>query len=82
MANIANRHTLHRTSPKGTPFVGTCPLCGRTGLTISDINDECDNPRRLSRSDALLEAINPPKERTPTDEYGATGFDADGRAEG
>jgi len=25
-------HSLERTSPKGTPFIGTCTKCGRSNL--------------------------------------------------
>lgn len=50
-------HSLERTSPKGGPFVGTCRLCGKAGLTISDMSQECENQRGLSQDEALVEAI-------------------------
>lgn len=58
MSNTPSRmHSLERTNPKGVPFIGTCVLCGRTGLTKSDMNTECENIRGLSSDDAVLEAI-------------------------
>lgn len=56
-------HSLERTSPKGTRFVGTCVLCGQEGLTIADMNDECPNQRGLTQDEALLEAIEGVKPR-------------------
>lgn len=53
----ARRHSMERTSPKGQAFVGTCSLCGRTGLTLENMTDECENQRGLSEDDALIEAI-------------------------
>ena len=50
-------HSIYRTSPKGEPFIGTCSLCGKTGLRILDMNNECENIRGLSEDRALLEAI-------------------------
>lgn len=50
-------HLLLRTSPKGHSFIGTCSLCGKENLTLSDLNDECENVRDLSREQALREAI-------------------------
>lgn len=52
------KHALHRTSPKGTPFVGTCSNCGRSGLSLDDMAvQECDNVRGLTQEQTLLEAI-------------------------
>jgi hypothetical protein len=50
---------INRTSPKGTPFVGTCAACGKPGLTLDDaaMDEECPNQRGLTRETALLEAI-------------------------
>lgn len=55
-------HSLERTSPKGTRFVGTCRLCGQEHLTTADMNDECPNQRGLSQDEALIEAIEGPRE--------------------
>jgi len=49
--------SLNRTSPKGTPFVGTCPACGQQGLTFADLDKPCPNQRGLTQEQALLEAI-------------------------
>lgn len=57
------KHAMHRTSPKGGPFVGTCYLCGKTGLTIADGLKDCENPRGLTQDEAVLEAIDPPPAR-------------------
>lgn len=53
------KHPLvNRTSPKGTPFIGTCAACGKPGITHSMlIGDECDNVRGMTQEQALLEAI-------------------------
>jgi hypothetical protein len=50
-------HSLNRTSPKGHSFVGTCALCGKPNLTISDMNTECENTRGLTQDEAVVEAI-------------------------
>lgn len=53
------KHPLvNRTSPKGTPFIGTCAACGKTGIT-SDMfhNEECKNIRGMTQEEALVEAI-------------------------
>lgn len=51
------RHSLNRTSPKGGPFIGTCALCGKAGLTLDDMRDECENQRGLTQDEAVVEAI-------------------------
>lgn len=51
------QHSLQRTSPKGGPFIGTCSLCGKTGLTFDDMREECENPRGLSTDEAVVEAV-------------------------
>ena len=57
---MTSSHSLVRTSPtgKGQKFIGTCSLCGETGLTFADMATECENQRGLTQGDALLEAIN------------------------
>ena len=52
-------HAIHRTSPKGQPFVGTCSKCGKQGLTFDDMGKECSNIRNTTQEQDLLEAINP-----------------------
>ena len=59
---MTKKHSLRRTSPKGQKFVGTCVLCGRSGLTIADMNNECANVRGLTTDDALIEAIEGPSQ--------------------
>lgn len=53
-------HSLERTSPKGTPFVGTCTKCGMADIPMSRLHEECSNPANLSDDDALLLAIEGP----------------------
>ena len=53
------KHLLLRTSPKGQPFVGTCQLCGLTGLPMRAMEDECENLAGASEGDALEAALNP-----------------------
>lgn len=54
-------HALVRTSPKGPgqQFIGTCSLCGKTGLPGSDIFEYCENIRGLTTEEAIVELINP-----------------------
>jgi hypothetical protein len=42
---------------KGGPFVGTCTQCGRRGLTIKAMSEECENVRGLTQGEAVLEAM-------------------------
>ena len=53
------KHPLvNRTSPKGQPFLGTCAACGKRGITFEELSrDQCDNVRRMTNEQALLEAI-------------------------
>ncbi len=48
---------IYRTSPKGQPFRGRCPACGKEGLTLFDMGKECANPSGMTQEDALIEAI-------------------------
>lgn len=60
-----NMHTIIRTSPKGqTDFVGTCSKCGLEGLTLDNMNDECENVRNVSQEQSLLEVVDPTKKLT------------------
>ena len=56
-------HCLTRTSPKGAPFVGTCVLCGKTGLTLDVMvsDEECPNPRQVPHETAVMAALFPDK---------------------
>ena len=58
----SRRHALRRTSPKGTPFVGTCIQCGKVGLTTKDMQEECPNIRGLTEDEALLEVLDAPRD--------------------
>jgi hypothetical protein len=53
------KHHVERTSPKGpgSPFIGTCRLCGKTGLRASAALEDCENVRGLTTEEALVEAI-------------------------
>lgn len=55
----SRQHALHRTSPKGGPFIGTCSQCGKQGLTLDSMGEECENPRGLTQEESLLDAIDP-----------------------
>ena len=57
------KHHVERTSPKGpgSPFIGTCRLCGMTGLKASAALEDCENVRGLSVEDAMVEIIDPPE---------------------
>jgi hypothetical protein len=63
MIDATTTHSLERTSPKGGPFVGTCRLCGKEGLTAKEANDFCTNPRRTTWEQALLQALHGGTER-------------------
>ena len=58
------KHSIERTSVKGpgSLFVGTCVLCGKTGLTLADGLKDCENVRGLTNEEALLEAMRGPEE--------------------
>lgn len=53
----AETHAIIRTSPTGQPFVGTCSLCGQTGLRMRDMEQPCFNMRGLSDDEAVIETI-------------------------
>lgn len=38
---IDNSHSLKRTSPTGEDFVGVCTKCGKTGLHLEAMSEEC-----------------------------------------
>jgi hypothetical protein len=46
-------HALTRTSPKGTPFIGTCIKCGAKDIPLSRTHEHCVNPANLDFSDAM-----------------------------
>lgn len=50
---------INRTSPtgKGQPFIGTCAACGKPGITIAEMSEECPNQREMTQEQALIEAI-------------------------
>ena len=54
---MMNTHAIHRTSPKGGPFVGTCSKCGAENLTFENMRDECQNVRGTTQEQDLIEAI-------------------------
>lgn len=60
MSTPSQFHAIHRTSPKGQAFIGTCSLCGKTGLPMSAVREACENIRGLSQDEALIEAIEVP----------------------
>jgi hypothetical protein len=51
------QHSIRRTSAKGTSFQGVCTKCGREGLTLDDMEDECSNVRGVSDRQVVLEAL-------------------------
>lgn len=53
------KHYVERTSPKGPgmPFVGTCRLCGESGLKASAALEDCENVRGLTVEEAFCETI-------------------------
>jgi hypothetical protein len=59
MSKVARYHAIERVSPKGPghKYVGTCWQCGKTGLTLADATEYCENTARLTESESLLMAI-------------------------
>jgi hypothetical protein len=57
-------HAIIRTSAKGPgqPFIGTCSLCGASGLPSSAALEYCENVRNLTDDEALAEVIAGPRE--------------------
>jgi hypothetical protein len=69
------KHHVERTSPKGygMQFIGTCRLCGKSGLNASAALEDCENVRGLSAEEAMIETImgpdaSPHRGDTETDE--------------
>lgn len=56
-------HALRRTSPKGEQFVGTCVRCGRMGMYLHEVVDECPNTAGLSDEAAVMLALDLPRQR-------------------
>lgn len=54
---IATKHSITRTSPVGSPFVGTCWQCGKTSLRSSDALEPCENIAALTEEESLFIAI-------------------------
>lgn len=50
-------HSLKRTSPFGTDFIGTCRNCGKEGLTCDDLNEDCSNPQGKTADELLLDVL-------------------------
>lgn len=48
---------INRMSPKGGPFIGTCAACGKSGLTLAAMGEDCENVRGMTREQAILEAV-------------------------
>jgi len=61
---IIRGHSIERTSPKGERFVGTCWQCGRSGLTLSDMSEPCENVAGLTETESLVMAIEQPEKTT------------------
>lgn len=59
MTEMVRTHAIERTSPKGpgAVFIGTCWQCGKTGLTLADAREPCDNIAALTEAESLLMAI-------------------------
>lgn len=47
------KHIVIRSSPKGQAFIGYCPLCGTTDLTIKDAMVDCANVIGATQSEAM-----------------------------
>jgi hypothetical protein len=50
-------HVVVRTSPKGGPFIGKCALCGAEGLKAEAALEPCENPKRVSKDQSVIDAI-------------------------
>lgn len=49
-------HALNRTSPKGTPFRGTCFRCGLENLPAKAVHEPCQNTANLTADEVLAVA--------------------------
>lgn len=58
----ARYHAIERTSPKGPgqKYIGTCWQCGKTGLTLADASEPCENIAGLTESESLIMAMKGP----------------------
>jgi hypothetical protein len=61
MSKTNATHAIERTSPKGGPFIGTCRLCGQTGLRAGDALVICPNPGGVTSDEALIDVIDGPR---------------------
>lgn len=59
------KHHLVRTSPRSHTFLGTCRLCGLADLTLSAVQQDCENPRGLTPEQALAEVMADIRNRQP-----------------
>ncbi len=59
-------HGLERTSPKGSPFLGTCRYCGKTNLPSRAALDFCESAP--SQAQQVLDAIDGPPASRPVAE--------------
>ena len=51
-------HSIERTSPKGTDFIGRCVLCGKDNLNFKDARRAYVlNPERKQEHDVIIDAI-------------------------
>jgi hypothetical protein len=66
---MTDTHAIERTSPKGPgqKFIGTCRKCGKTGLTLRDINEPCENLLGTTQDDDLLAALQAQKDTDNAD---------------
>lgn len=67
---LARYHAIERTSPKGEghEYVGTCWQCGKTGLTLADAREFCENVAALTVEESLIMAIGGPEEENAADQ--------------
>ena len=56
----AQMHCTNRTSPLGEDYIGTCYLCGKTGIGDAEMFEECKNPNGLTQGEAIIEALENP----------------------
>lgn len=52
---MAPHPVVHRTSPKGQPFRGTCKACGKQNIPLDEINEGCS--KTMTYEEAVLSAI-------------------------
>ena len=64
------KHHIERTTPKGGPFIGSCLLCGKSGLGLIAAGEDCPNSSGMDEASALAAVLAGPSPPTSPPEEG------------